>query len=232
MQITKFQNQNQNLNLNFKANIKFVSSKEFDSKMFRQFFYCGKPKEPYIKSFVKGVDIWTPDVRTCTAGGVVDNNDVLAFHLMDKPENIDSTKRTFADIIRDFTEETKSALLIGAKNIRERKDSVPLFESVKAEIKKIVTPSIFETHKNRYAESCVGYEKATDTWFINTSIPEHPMMPNKRIDVVDFDALQANFEDIKIAPQDRLFVGGKEITSEICPEIFVKLDGENLDKTI
>ena len=226
MQISK----NQNQNINFKSNIKFVSGEEFDSKMFRKFFYCGKPLEPFISSFARGKNVWTPEVRTCTAGGVVDTNDVLAFHLMDKAENIDDTKRSFVDIIRDLTRETKSALLIGAKDVKERKLSVPLFEQVKRELKKLVTPSVFENHTNRYAESNIGYEKATDTWFINTTIPEHPMLPNKRIDITDLASLQENFENIKIAPQDRLFVGGKEITPEICPEIFVKLDGENLDK--
>lgn len=226
MQISK----NQNQNINFKSNIKFVSGKEFDSKMFRRFFYCGKPQDPFISSFVKGKDVWTPEVRTCTAGGVVDTNDVLAFHLIDKAENITEAKHSFADIIRNLTVETKSALLIGSKDVKSRKLSIPLFEQVKSELKKLVTPSVFETHTNKFAESNIGYEKATDTWFINTTYPKHPMLPYKRVDITDFETLQNNFENIKIAPQDRLFVGGKEITPELYPEIFVKLDGENLDK--
>lgn len=212
--------QSKNYAPNFTSNIKFVSGKEFDSRMFRQFFYCGKPQEPFIESFCKGCDVWTPEVRTCTAGGVVDGNNVLAFHFMDKAENIENVKTQFASTVDNMLTNVKSALILGAKKLRQRENSIPLFEKLKTELKKIVSPSIFETHKNRFAESNIGYESYSDTWFINTTYPKSIKDLYKRDDVLTLDELLNSFGLIKIAPQDRLFVGGKEITPKICPEIF------------
>ena len=209
-----------NTNPNFTSKIKFVSGKDFDSRMFREFFYCGKPDEKFGESFCKGHDIWTPEVRTCSAGGVVDKNCVLAFHLMDKPENIENVKKEFVKTITGSLNEAKSALLLGAKKLKQRQNSVPLFEKLKVEVKKITTPSIFETHKNKYAETNIGYESYTDTWFINTTYPKNTKNLDDRKDVVTLEELLASFEHIKIAPQDKLFIGNKEIKPKNCPEIF------------
>ena len=212
--------QSKNYSQNFTSNIKFVSGKDFDSRRFRQFFYCGKPKEPFIESFCKGYDVWTPEVRTCTAGGVVDGNNVLAFHLLDKAENIENVKTQFVNTVGNMLTDVKSALILGAKKLRQSENSIPLFEKLKTELKKIVSPSIFETHKNIFAESNIGYESYSDTWFINTIYPKSPQNLYKKDDVLTLDELLNSFKLIKIAPQDRLFVGEKEITPKICPEIF------------
>lgn len=209
-----------NYNPKFTSKIKFISEREFDTKMFRQYFYCGKPKAPFADSFFKGVDVWTPEVRTCTAGGVVGDYSVLAFHLLDKPENIVNVKTQFINLVNNALNHTKSALLIGAKQLEDRGVSLPLFEKLVEEVKKITTPSLFQIHKNKYAESNIGYVSNIDTWFINTTAPKNPKNFFLRDDILTLDDLLNSFESIKIAPQDKLFIDGKEITPAMCPEIF------------
>lgn len=207
---------------NFQANIKFVNSKEFEKHAFHSYFYCGKPKEPITDSFVKGDDIWTPYIRTCSAGGVVDNEGAVGFHIFDAEENIKAVKDKFADTIKNLVQNPKSALLIGSKRLDFRPDSIPLFETITDKIKKFVTPSTFKTHKHKFGESDIGYEKATDTWFIVTSKQEHPMLLNSIKEITTPEELKESFEQIKIAPQDRLFVMDKEITKSDYPEMFLQ----------
>ena len=209
-----------NYNPKFTSKIKFISEREFDTKMFRQYFYCGKPKAPFADSFFKGVDVWTPEVRTCTAGGVVGDYSVLAFHLLDKPENIVNVKKQFINLVNNALNNTKSALLIGAKQLEDRGVYLPLFEKLVEEVKNITTPSLFQIHKNKYAESNIGYVSNIDTWFINTTSPKNPKNFFLRDDILTLDDLLNSFESIKIAPQDKLFIDGKEITPTMCPEIF------------
>ena len=145
---------------------------------------------------------------------------VLAFHLLDKPENIMNVKKQFINLVNNALNNTKSALLIGAKQLEDRGVSLPLFEKLVEEVKKITTPSLFQIHKNMYAESNIGYVSNIDTWFINTTAPKDPKKFFLRDDILTLDDLLNSFESIKIAPQDKLFIDGKEITPTMCPEIF------------
>lgn len=205
---------------NFQANIKFVNSKEFEKHCFHSYFYCGKAKEPLQASMLKGVDIWTPSVRTCTAGGVVDKDGAVGFHLFDSVENIEKVKRGFQNVLKSFVRSPESSIVIGSKEVAGRPDSVPLFDAICQSVKKIVKPSIFKTHKNKMAETDIGYEKSSDTWYVVTSWRENPMLINFTKEVTTVDELKNSFEKIKIAPQDRLFVMDKEITKKNYPEMF------------
>jgi len=206
----------------FQSNIKFVNSKEFEKHAFHTFFYCKRPEEALKQSLVKGGDVWTPAVRTCTAGGVVDNEGAVGFHIFDNAENINEVKDNFINGIKSFVQHPKSALILGSKEIMSRPESVTLFETVSKKLKEILTPSTFKTHKNMFAESDIGYEKATDTWFVVTSNQENPMLLNSIKEVVTPEELKNSFEQIKIAPQDRLFVMDKEITKNDYPEMFLQ----------
>lgn len=212
--------QQNNYQPNFQANIKFVNSKEFEKHCFHSYFYCGKPKEPLQASMLKGSDIWTPSVRTCTAGGVVDKDGAVGFHLFDSAENVEKVKRGFLSAMKSFVRKPESSIVIGSKELPTRPESIPLFDTIYNSVKKIVKPSIFKTHKDKLAETDIGYEKSSDTWFVVTSWRENPMMINSTKEVTTLDELKNSFEKIKIAPNDRLFVMNKEITRDTCPEMF------------
>lgn len=181
---------------------------------------CHKPAEPLRLSFIKDSDFWTGDIRTCTAGGVVDDNGALGFHLFDCAENIINAGESMPKIIDFLNGRNKSALLIGAKNLPSRCNSVPLFDRVRSIVERFVNPSIFKVHSNNFAESNVAYEKALDTWFVNTPLPKCPCyMPNEPF-VDSLESLLSAFKEIKIAPQDTLFIGERQITKQDCPKIF------------
>ncbi len=87
-------------------------------------------------------------------------------------------------------------------------------------LKEVVKPSYFKIYKSIYAESDIGYDKQTDSWFINLTKPVDAKNPMVRKDVLTLDELKKSFEEIKIAPQDKLFVDGKMIEKKDAPEMF------------
>lgn len=208
----------QNCNsLNFKSNIHFVSSPNFDKQMFRSYFYCSA-KKPLMDSMLKGGDIWTQSIRTCSGGGLVDNQGALGFHFFNSLETIQKVKEDLIPIVKKQNCKTKSALLIGGKRITN--DSVQLFSTVLDKLKDVVKPSYFKIYKSIYAESDIGYDKHTDSWFINLTNPVDVRNIMARKEVLTLNALKKSFEEIKIAPQDKLFINGKEVTHNDAPEFF------------
>ena len=208
----------QNCNsLNFKSNIHLVSSPKFDKQMFRSYFYCSS-KKPLMDSMLKGGDIWTQSIRTCSGGGLVDNQGALGFHFFNSLETIQKVKEDLIPIVKKQNCKTKSALLIGGKKITN--DSVQLFSTVLDKLKDVVKPSYFKIYKSIYAESDIGYDKHTDSWFINLTNPVDVRNIMARKDVLTLNALKKSFEEIKIAPQDKLFINGKEVTHNDVPEFF------------
>lgn len=208
----------QNCNsLNFKSNIHFVSSPKFDKQMFRSYFYCST-KKPLMDSMLKGGDIWTQSIRTCSGGGLVDNQGALGFHFFNSLETIQKVKEDLISIVKKQNCKTKSALLIGGKRITN--DSVQLFSTVLDKLKDVVKPSYFKIYKSIYAESDIGYDKHTDSWFINLTNPVDVRNIMARKEVLTLNALKKSFEEIKIAPQDKLFINGKEVTHNDAPEFF------------
>lgn len=222
---------NSSSNLNFQSKIKFVSSKEFDSHGFFDNFYCGKNARNLEESMFKSPKHWTHSIRTCTAGGIVDRESALSFHFFDCIQTLESVREKLADIIKKFNRNNISALIIGSKRLADRGSyenlppsktplSIEIFEAVRSEINKFVSPSVFRTYKNNSSESDIGYSHFDDTWIINTNYWKHPQMPATEVDILTLDALKSNFEEIKIAPQDSLYIDNKEITKDMCPEIF------------
>ena len=208
----------QNCNsLNFKSNIHFVSSPNFDKQMFRSYFYCST-KKTLMDSMLKGGDIWTQNIRTCSGGGLVDNQGALGFHFFNSLETIQKVKEDLISIVKKQNCKTKSALLIGGKRITN--DSVQLFSTVLDKLKDVVKPSYFKIYKSLYAESDIGYDKHTDSWFINLTNPVDVRNIMARKDILTLNALKKSFEEIKIAPQDKLFINGKEVTHNDAPEFF------------
>lgn len=206
-----------NNNLNFKSNIHFVSSPNFRKQAFKNYFYCTS-NSPLIDSMQKGGKIWTQSVRTCSAGGLVDSKGALGFHFFNCLETIKKVKEDLIPIIQKENSKTQSALLIGAKRIC---DSSPmLFDTVLEKLKEVVNPSYFKIFKNIYSECGVGYDKPSDSWFINLTVPKDDSRHYIPKDILTLEELQNDFEEIKIAPQDKLFINGKEIKKSDAPEIF------------
>lgn len=207
-------------NLSFQSKIKFVPQRVFREKEIFPFIDCKKRTEPLPSSIIRDREFHTSNIRTCTGGGLVDFDGVLGFHFFDCQENIEKVGNALANIIDFKTRNNKSALLIGSKELPSRPDSVPLFERIRGIVASFVTPSVFKTHSNLLAESSIAYEKAADTWTIFTPLPKCPVyMPDEPF-IDSLDSLLAAFKEIKIAPQDSLYIGEKQIQKSDCPRIF------------
>lgn len=207
-------------NVSFQSKIKFVPRKIFRDKDFLPYVDCHARTEELQRSLIRDRAFVTTEVRTCTAGGVVDENGVLGFHLYDCDENIERVGNELAKIIDFQNGKNSSALVIGSKELPSRLESVPLFDRVRGVISQFVNPSVFKTHTNPLAESNVSYEKDIDTWFVYTPLPKYSAyMPDEPF-INSLESLISAFKEIKIAPQDTLFIGEKQISKEECPRIF------------
>ena len=206
--------------MSFKSNIRFVSSEEFGKHCLGSYFYCGGRGSELKESMKKGTDIWTSSVRSCTAGGVVDKNGAIGFHIYDIKENLNKVKDGFLNILKTAVDKPKSAIVLGSKDLKGSEESVPMFNEIEKNVKELVRPSVFKTHKNITAESDLGYEKSTDSWYIVTSHRKNPMLMTNPIEIKTAEDLKNGFEKINIAPQDKLFVRDKEVTKSDYPEFF------------
>lgn len=206
-------------NLNFKSKIVFIPSNAFDGKS-AKFFYCKDKTNSLCDSMVKAADVWTEEIRTCTGGGIVGNGETLGFHFYDSLNTLSMIKNELAGKIAEFGKNFKSALMIGSKKTEDAL-STKVFDVTLDEIKKVTMPSIFREYTNLSAQSNIKFSSAEDTWFVNTNYLKHPGYLASEEDIKSLDSLRKNFKEIKIAPQDRLFIGEEEITRDMCSDIFM-----------
>lgn len=205
-------------NTSFKSKIVFIPLNAFEGRGATH-FYCKENPNKLMDSMIKARNIWTHDIRTCTGGGIVDDSGVLGFHFYDSVTTLKKIKSEFTQLIQSFNEKCKSALLIGSKEMDDG-ISVKVFDAALERVKKATTPSIFREHTNRSAQSNAEFSMDKDTWFVNTNYLEHTYYGVEK-DVSSLEELRRSFKEIKIAPQDRLFIGDEEITRDKCPEIFM-----------
>lgn len=204
-------------NTSFKSKIVFIPLNAFEGRGATH-FYCKENPDKLMDSMIKAHNIWTHDIRTCTGGGIVDESGVLGFHFYDSITTLKKIKSEFTQLVQSFNSKCKSALLIGSKEMDDG-ISAKVFEMTLNKVKKVTTPSIFREHTNPSAQSNVEFSMDKDTWFVNTNYWENIYYGPEK-DVSSLEELRKSFKEIKIAPQDRLFIGDKEITREMCPEIF------------
>lgn len=202
--------------ISFKSRINIVTNKVFAELPAGRYidFLMENPKKPNI---VTSDMFYTLDIRTCTGGGLKNSSDNAAagFHFWDEKLNAKNLS-DFINQLKDYVKNPEGGLLIGSKKITGSPNSVPLFKLVKKELSKICSNiSYFQTIKKPYGEADFKYSLADDTW--NILLTDNIKCANS---VRTINKLQEFFEDISIAPSDRLFVNGKEITKREAPHIF------------
>lgn len=208
--------------VNFKANIKFLDGKKFGKCCLDNYFYCSYPTSPLTKSMAIGDKFCTFKIRSCTGGGIIGKEGALGFHFYDATKNIEKVSNYFKNIVEENVFEPISALLIGSKDIPSAPNSVRLYNEVAKQTKKIVTPSEFKTFADGFAEADIAYEKVKDTWFVNAFRLQDKFFYTKHLEIESVNDLKSMFKSIKIAPQDRLFIGEKEVLASEHPELFLR----------
>lgn len=203
-----------NSNVSFKSRINILRSANYYALHKGDYVDFLLEKTPNI---VKSKDLYTNDIRTCTAGVFVTEESAVGFHFWDT-KLFDKRLLSYIEKLNKTLSQAKNGIIIGAKNLDDAPHSIKNFNIIKKETK-YLTPniSIFKGIKKEYGEVSFNYTKENDT--LNMLIKSYS--PNGYTSVVtNIKKLLQFFSTIKIAPTDTLFIDGIEITEKDAPKIF------------
>ena len=196
-------------NIAFTSRINFVNAKTFEN------FRCGT----YI-DFRKGSEIVTPtfprpdiyktdefftdEIRTCTAGGVIDskNGQCLGFHIYDNLTNEENVGNIIENIFKLIPNPDK-ALLLGSKKLACAKYSPTIFQKIyKGLSSGIKNITVFKEHIFPISESSLHYSLKNDTWTIHSMY--RGFLNLKEQDLISESELQKCFKEIILSPDDTI----------------------------
>lgn len=205
--------------ISFTSRINFVNTKTFEK--FRRGTYidfrkdlnfeCSQnAKNPWFAKIVrsdvvKADEFYTDEIRTCSAGGVIDSKtgQCAGFHFYDCAENSENTDNMLK-IIFSLVPNPDRALILGSKKLRFSNYSIPVFEEILKGLKsKIDNVTIFREHIFPYSESDLHYNLKNDTWTIR-SMFRYPTDLVHDHEVIDPQKLEQCFKEIKIAEGDSI----------------------------
>ena len=161
-------------------------------------------------------------IRTCCGGGLTSKHkDVaLGFHVWGNKCNL---KNIISEIDDYAKNKDLNGFLIGGKNLYDTSQSVINFNNLQKTLKRNLGDfSYFKMFKKKYGEAYICYSKDTDTWNISLSYFNSGSMFSLRHTATKLKSFLAMFEEIHISDKDVLFIGGKQITKDIAPQIFSK----------
>lgn len=205
--------------VSFTSKINFVDAKTFDK--FRRGVYVDfRPENnisdrknailPWFKKYirhdvVKADEFYTDQVRTCTAGGVIDTKtgQCAGFHFFDSLDNALETKQMLGSIFR-LVPNPDRALILGGKRLSFANYSLPIFEEILQGLKaKIDNVTVFKEHLFPHSESHLHYSLKDDTWTINSVFRyKTNLLVDHNID--ERNLLNKCFNEIEIADGDSL----------------------------
>jgi len=188
--------------ISFTSRINFIPERVFDNIINKGSFIDWAQPETMIKK--ADSDIWTYGIRTCTAGGIINSKtkEVVGFHIYDNEDNflnIDTLLKRLFKLMPN----ADGALIIGGKDIYNRRYSTPIFNKIKeALLQNIPNVTIFEKHKIPNSESNICYSALKDEWYLNTIYSRG--FSAKLENVKNKKELCDNFEKIQISKNDIL----------------------------
>jgi hypothetical protein len=194
--------------ISFTSKINFVDSKTFEKFCRNGKFVDWGRKE---KGIVIAPEIYTEEIRTCTAGGVIDSlrQMVAGFHYLDGIEEF-SHLEDFVEGLFSVIKLPERALLIGGKYLKHAVYSLPNFYEMSNMIKaRVPKTTIFGEHNLPWSESNFHYSLKTDTWTINSMY--RSLTDCKEHQVLSKEDLYTAFKSIELAEGDTLFINGKQV---------------------
>ena len=168
----------------------------------------GEIKHPRL-DVLKSDEFYTEEVRTCSAGGVVDTKtgEAVGFHIYDSFDNSERVQ----DVLENIFGRVKNpdrALILGSKNLKFSTYSIPIFRELYEGIaKRVPNVTIFREHTLPFSESNMHYSLKNDTWTIQSMY--RPLTGIKEFDVSSQDELNKCFKEIRIANGDVVTFGTK-----------------------
>ena len=170
---------------------------------------------------LKADEFYSLDIRTCTGGGLTkpSTQEAEGFHFWDDGVTNKKANDNVISLIR-FVKNPERGIILGGKRLDENPLSIPLFNKFKQLISERVNNNltVFGIHKNAYGQTHYHYDKKTDTWTICSEYIKSEKGPQRAVN--SLGTLRNAFEEISIAPGDRLFIGNKEILPKDAPDIF------------
>ena len=215
--VFRFYKDMQNNNISFTSKIRFVPWKTF-SKMQKKNEILYFHDTPNI---LKADEFYSMDIRTCTGGGLhkPSTQEAEGFHFWDDRVTNKKANDNVISLIR-FVKNPERGIILGGKRLDENPLSIPLFNKFKQLISERINNNltVFGIHKNAYGQTHYHYDKKTDTWTICSEYIKSEKGPQRAVN--SLGTLRNAFEEISIAPGDRLFIGNKEILPKDAPDIF------------
>lgn len=209
--------------ISFTSRINFVDSKSFEKFRHGAYVDFKKIYQPTkhelwdyefarafggeIKKFprfdvVKSDEFYTDEVRTCSAGGVIDfkTGQCAGFHFYDNLENSQQTD-DMLDAIFKLVPNPDRALLLGSKKLKFSIYSISIFDKILEGLnKRIKNITVFREHIFPYSESDLHYSLKDDTWTIRSMF--RPLTDYKEYDILSKETLEKSFKEIKLADGD------------------------------
>jgi len=206
--------------ISFKSNIRFV-----DLKKFRHISRCAKSIgfTHDERNIVKANEFCSMDIRTCTGGGLINPNiQAEGFHFLDDRTNKENFPEIISKLFRYVTN-PEHGLLIGSKDLQWHIYSTEQFQNLKKIfLERVKNVSIFEKHKFAVSESHYHYSLETDTWTLSSKYWERDKKTLIAHPVTSVPELLKCFQNVSIAPNDRLFMGEQEILPQEYPKLFLQ----------
>ena len=205
--------------VSFKSRINFVDAKTFEKFNrgkyidFRRHldldYYAQNNRRPWFakpvhSDIARANEFYTDEVRTCSAGGIVDlkTGKCAGFHFLDSVDNfekIDDMLKTLFELVPN----PDRALILGSKKLVCANYSIQIFEKILKGLKnKIDKVTVFREHKFPYSESDLHYNIKNDTWTIHSMF--RPLTDIKVHAVDSANKLESCFKNIEISNGDSI----------------------------
>lgn len=210
--------------LGFTAKIKFVDSDAFDKipedQMKKNGEYVGFLEWDIDHIVSNKKQAATDSIACCNAGGITNGESVSLFHLLPNlsVSALDKVKSRIDQEVKTLKQSHSklTGLILGGYPTIE--SSVKLFDNLKKFYEENkVTPSIFWGQPDKaYSNICYSNTNGEDTWYVNTRLHKNRFKrvfsSQKNEDVTSLKQLKTAFKQIKLSPEDELFIGDTKIS--------------------
>ena len=162
----------------------------------------GKIKHPRL-DVVKADEFYTEEVRTCSAGGVVNTKtgEAAGFHAYDSLFTLEKVDDILENLF-GYVPNADRVFIVGSKELHCGAEfSRPIFKALYDGIaRRVKNVTVLREHTLPYSETDFHYSANNDTWTIHSMF--RPLTDIKQFDVLSREDVDKCFKEVKIADGD------------------------------